>query len=154
MVQEHVWEALANRVGGQDLINDPRFQKIENRRANQSEMWNLLTDFASSYTKRELMGILNEINVPCGPVMSTTDLANDDHVKLREMYLELDHPERGKWYNLGCPIKLSDSPVEVTRSPLLGEHTNEVLSDVLGYEVNEIDGLKEAGAFSRPPRRK
>ena len=117
-------------------------------------MWDLLTDFASNHTKRELMEILNEIDVPCGPVMSTTDLANDDHVKLREMYLELDHPERGKWYNLGCPIKLSDSPVEVTRSPLLGEHTDEILSDVLGYETNEIDNLKEAGAFSRPPRRK
>ena len=86
--------------------------------------------------------------------MSTMDLANDDHVKLREMYIELDHPERGKWHNLGCPIKLSDSPVEVTRSPLLGEHTNEILSDVLGYKSNEIDSLKEAGAFSRPPRRK
>jgi formyl-CoA transferase len=154
VVQEHVWEALADRVGGQDLVNDPRFAKIENRRVNQGEMWDLLTDFASKYTKRELMEILNEINVPCGPIMSTTDLANDDHVKLREMYVELDHPERGKWHNLGCPIKLSDSPVEVTRSPLLGEHTDEILSDVLGYEAKEIDGLKEAGAFSRPPRRK
>jgi formyl-CoA transferase len=154
VVQEHVWEALADRVGSQDLVNDPRFAKIENRRVNQGEMWDLLTDFASKHTKRELMEILNEINVPCGPIMSTTDLANDDHVKLREMYVELDHPERGKWHNLGCPIKLSDSPVEVTRSPLLGEHTDEILSDVLGYEAKEIDGLKEAGAFSRPPRRK
>jgi formyl-CoA transferase len=154
VVQEHVWEALANRVGGQDLLSDPRFEKIENRRANQGAMWDLLTDFAKNYTKLELMEILNEINVPCGPVMSTMDLANDDHVKLREMYIELDHPERGKWHNLGCPIKLSDSPVEVTRSPLLGEHTNEILSDVLGYKSNEIDSLKEAGAFSRPPRRK
>jgi formyl-CoA transferase len=154
VVQEHVWEALANRVGGQDLLSDPRFEKIENRRANQGAMWDLLTDFAKNYTKLELMEILNEINVPCGPVMSTMDLANDDHVKLREMYIELDHPERGKWHNLGCPIKLSESPVEVTRSPLLGEHTNEILSDVLGYKSNEIDSLKEAGAFSRPPRRK
>jgi formyl-CoA transferase len=154
VVQEHVWEALANRVGGQDLLSDPRFEKIENRRANQGAMWDLLTDFAKNYTKLELMEILNEINVPCGPVMSTMDLANDDHVKLREMYIELDHPERGKWHNLGCPIKLSDSPVEVTRSPLLGEHTNEILSDVLGYKSNEIDSFKEAGAFSRPPRRK
>ena len=55
------------------------------------------------------MEVLNEIDVPSGPIMSTNDLANDDHVKLREMYVELDHPQRGKWYNLGCPIKLSDS---------------------------------------------
>ena len=154
VVQEHVWQALAKRVGGDELVSDPRFAKIEDRRANQGEMWDLLTEFASTYTKRELMEILNEIDVPCGPIMSTTDLANDEHVKLREMYLELDHPERGKWYNLGCPIKLSDSPVEVTRSPLLGEHTDEILGDVLGYDTNAIDDLKEAGAFSRPPRRK
>ena len=154
VVQEHVWNALANRVGGEELANDSRFANINARRANQGEMWDLLTEFASNYTKRELMEVLNEIDIPCGPIMSTTDLANDDHVQLREMYVELDHPERGKWYNLGCPIKLSDSPVEITRSPLLGEHTNEILSDVLGYEANEIDSLKEAGAFSRPPRRK
>ena len=153
VVQEHVWNALANRVGGEELVNDSRFDNINVRRANQGEMWDLLTEFASNYTKRELMEILNEIDVPCGPIMSTTDLANDDHVKLREMYVELDHPERGKWYNLGCPMKLSDSPVEVTRSPLLGEHTEEILEEILGYKSSEIDELKEAGAFSRPPRR-
>ena len=149
VVQEHVWKAIANRVGGEELVNDPRFIDINVRRQNQGAMWDLLTDFASNYTKRELMEILNEINVPCGPIMSTRDLANDDHVKLREMYVELDHPQRGKWYNLGCPIKLSDSPVEVERSPLLGEHSEEILGDVLGYDNGEIDELKAAGALTR-----
>ena len=149
VVQEHVWNALANRIGGEELVNDPRFVNIDVRRQNQGEMWELLTEFASNYTKRELMEILNEIDVPCGPIMSTRDLANDDHVKLREMYVELDHPQRGKWYNLGCPMKLSDSPVEVKRSPLLGEHTDEVLSEVLDYGGDEIEDLKAAGAFTR-----
>ena len=149
VVQEHVWNALANRIGGEALANDPRFVNIDVRRENQGEMWRILSDFASNYTKRELMVILNEIDVPCGPIMSTKDLANDDHVKLREMYVELDHPQRGKWYNLGCPIKLSDSPVEVERSPLLGEHTDEILSDVLEYGGEEIEALRAAGAFTR-----
>ena len=149
VVQEHVWKAIANRLGGEELVNDPRFIDINVRRQNQGAMWDLLTDFASNYTKRELMEILNEINVPCGPIMSTRDLANDDHVKLREMYVELDHPQRGKWYNLGCPMKLSDSPVEFKRSPLLGEHSEEILSDVLGYDNGEIDELKAAGALTR-----
>ena len=149
VVQEHVWNALANRIGGEELANDPRFVNIDVRRENQREMWRILSDFASNYTKRELMVILNEIDAPCGPIMSTKDLANDDHVKLREMYVELDHPQRGKWYNLGCPIKLSDSPVEVNRSPLLGEHTDEILSEVLDYRGEEIEALKAAGAFTR-----
>ena len=149
VVQEHVWNALANRIGGEELANDPRFVNIDVRRENQGEMWELLTEFAGNYTKRELMEILNEIDVPCGPIMSTKDLANDDHVKLREMYVELDHPQRGKWYNLGCPMKLSDSPVEVKRSPLLGEHTDEILSEVLDYAGEEIEAFKGAGAFTR-----
>ena len=149
VVQEHVWNALANRIGGEELANDPRFVNIDVRRANQGEMWRILTDFAGDYTKRELMEILNEIDVPCGPIMSTKDLANDDHVKLREMYVELDHPQRGKWYNLGCPMKLSDSPVEVKRSPLLGEHTDEILTEVLEYGGDEIAAFKAAGAFTR-----
>jgi formyl-CoA transferase len=65
------------------------------------------------------------------------------------MVVELDHPERGPWLNLGCPIKLSDSPVEPKRSPLLGEHTDEILEEVLEYGADDIARLRQAGAFSR-----
>jgi formyl-CoA transferase len=149
VVQEAVWEALARRVGGEALVKDPRFDNINTRRKNQAEMWQLLETFASSYTKRELMAILNELDVPCGPIMSTADLVDDEHVRLREMIVELDHPERGPWLNLGCPIKLSDSAVEVRRSPLLGEHTDEILEEVLDYGADDIARLRKAGAFSR-----
>ncbi len=149
VVQEHVWTALATRIGGEALSRDPRFVDIDVRRANQAEMWRLLTEFARDYTKWELMEILNDLDVPCGPIMSTQDLSHDEHVQLREMMVEVDHPERGKWHNVGCPIKLSDSPVEVKRSPLLGEHTDEVLHEVLGYDAGEIAALRSAGAFTR-----
>jgi formyl-CoA transferase len=84
--------------------------------------------------------------------MSTEDLANDQHVHGREMYVELDHPQRGKWYNVGMPIKLSASPAKIQRSPLLGEHTDEILKDVLGWNDTQIAAKRDAGAFSLPPK--
>ena len=153
VVQEAVWEDLAKLIGGEALANDPRFEKISERRKNQNEMWRLITKFAEKYTKREFMAILNPIDVPCGPIMGTDDLANDEHVRGRDMWVELDHPQRGKWWNVGMPIKLSDSPAVIRRSPTLGEHTDEILKEVLGYEQEKIAKLRNAGAFSVPPKK-
>ncbi|MEM7253759.1 MAG: formyl-CoA transferase [Pseudomonadota bacterium] len=153
VVQEHVWKALATRMGGESLANDERFSNIAARRENQQEMWKLITEFASNYDKWAFMDVLNELDVPCGPILSTHDLANDEHVKGREMTVQLDHPERGSWMNVGCPIKLSDSPVEVTRSPLLGEHNEEILTQVLGYSNDRVSDMKTSGAFSRPSKK-
>jgi len=116
-------------------------------------MWKLITDFARDYTKREFMAILNPLDVPCGPIMSTEDLANDEHMRGRDMWVELDHPQRGKWWNVGMPIKLSASPAKIERSPTLGEHTEEILKQVLNYDESKIAGLKQAGAFSAPPKK-
>jgi formyl-CoA transferase len=69
------------------------------------------------------------------------------------MWVELDHPQRGKWFNVGMPIKLSDSPAVIRRSPMLGEHTAEVLKEVLGYSDEKVAQLKGAGAFSVPPKK-
>jgi formyl-CoA transferase len=153
VVQEAVWEDLAKLIGGDKLATDPRFSKIAERRKNQNEMWRIITEFAANHTKREFMALLNPIDVPCGPIMSTEDLANDEHVRGRDMWVELDHPQRGKWFNVGMPIKLSDSPARIERSPTLGEHTEEVLKEVLGYEADKIAKLKSAGAFSVPPKK-
>jgi formyl-CoA transferase len=153
VVQEAVWDALAKRIGGEALTSDARFAKIAERRKNQNAMWSIITDFAKGHTKREFMTILNPLDVPCGPIMSTEDLANDEHIRGRNMWVELDHPQRGKWWNVGMPIKLSDSPADIKRSPLLGEHTDEVLKEVLGYGDEKVVQLKAAGAFSLPPKK-
>jgi formyl-CoA transferase len=153
VVQEVVWEALAGKVGGESFARDPRFATIGERRKNQNEMWKRLNEFASKYTKRELMALFNELDVPCGPIMGPEDLANDEHVRGRQMWVELDHPQRGKWFNVGMPIKLSDSPARIERSPLLGEHSEEVLKSVLGYNEERIAQLKQGGAFSNPPKK-
>ncbi len=157
VVQEAVWEGLANRIGADvgipDLAKDERFATIGERRKNQQLMWTLINKFAANYTKRELMAELNPIDVPCGPIMSTEDLANDEHVRGREMYVEVDHPKRGKWWNVGMPIKLSASPAKIERSPLLGEHNDDVLTNVLGYDEAKVAALKSAGAFSAPAKK-
>src|SRR5215469_9274153 len=157
VVQEAVWNALAKRIGSEvghpELATDPRYAKIGDRRKNQNDVWRLLDQFGTNYTKRELMEILNELDVPCGPIMSTADLANDVHVRGRDMYVELDHPQRGKWFNVGMPIKLSASPADIKRSPTLGEHTDEVLKEVLGMSDAEIAAKRAAGAFSAPPKK-
>ncbi|TMH26530.1 MAG: hypothetical protein E6H63_12690 [Betaproteobacteria bacterium] len=144
-------ERLAVRRGAGSGVG-PRLATIGERRKNQNLMWALINRFAKNYTKRELMAILNPLDVPCGPIMSTADLANDEHVRGRDMWVELDHPQRGKWYNVGMPIKLSASPAVIKRSPTLGEHTEEILREVLGYDEARIAALKSAGAFSLPPK--
>ena len=153
VVQEVVWDALATKIGGEQFAKDPRLASIAERRKNQNDVWKKLNEFAANYTKRELMAILNDLDVPCGPIMGTADLANDEHVHGRQMWVELDHPQRGKWFNVGMPIKLSASPPRIERSPLLGEHTDQVLQEVLGYDEAKIKALKQAGAFSAPPKK-
>src|SRR5690606_38198885 len=103
VVQEAIWPKLAARIGGEALANDPRFAKIDDRRKNQAEMWKILNDFAKDYDKHEFTKLMNEIDVPCGPVLSTKDIAESEHARIREMWVELDHPTRGKYYNVGMP---------------------------------------------------
>jgi formyl-CoA transferase len=157
VVQEAVWMNLANLIGPTlgmpDLATDAKFATIGERRKNQQEMWGLIAKFAVNHTKREFMAILNPIDVPCGPIMSTTDLANDEHIRGREMYVELEDEKRGKWWNVGMPIKLSASPAKIERAPFLGEHNDDVLKNVLGYDDARVSAMKEAGAFTAPPKK-
>jgi formyl-CoA transferase len=149
VVQEAVWPGLARHIGGEALATDPRFAHIEDRRRNQAEMWAILSEHSARHTKREMMAVLNALDVPCGPIMGTEDLVADEHVRLRQMVVELDHPERGPWINVGMPIKLSDSHVPIERSPLLGEHTAEILREVLGWNDDQVTEQRQAGAFSK-----
>ena len=157
VVQEAVWNNLGNLIGpalGQPgLASEPKFATIIERRKNQQEMWALITKFAANHTKREFMAILNPLDVPCGPIMSTTDLANDEHIRGREMYVEIEDEKRGKWWNVGMPIKLSASPAKIERAPFLGEHNDDVLKNVLGYDDAKVSAMKLAGAFTAPAKK-
>jgi formyl-CoA transferase len=92
------------------------------------------------------MELCNPHDIPVGPILSMKEISEDVSLRKSGTIVEVDHPERGKYLTVGCPIKFSDSSVEVTRSPLLGEHTDEILSDVLGYDADEIAAIRASGA--------
>jgi len=92
--------------------------------------------------KIEAMDILNKYDIPCGPILSMKEIAEDPDLRRNGTIVEVDHPVRGKYLTVGNPIKMSDSPTDVTRSPLLGEHTVEVLEQ-LGYNQAQIAALRE-----------
>ncbi len=100
-------------------------------------------------TKYEVMEICNPLDIPVGPILSMQELSEEPSLRDTGTIVEVDHPTRGKYLTVGNPVKLSDSPSEVSRSPLLGEHTSEILQAVLGYSAEEISELREAGAVGR-----
>jgi len=98
-------------------------------------------------TKYEVMDICNPLDIPVGPILSMKELAEEPSLRETGTIVDVEHPERGNYLTVGCPIKLSDSEVEVKRSPLLGEHTDEILADVLDYSAEEIAEIRESGAI-------
>ena len=104
------------------------------------EIFGEIEKWTMTKSKFEVMDILNKYDVPCGPILSMKEIAEEPSLRSTGPVVEVDHPIRGKYLTVGNPIKLSDSPTDVTRSPLLGEHTNEILSE-LGYSNEELNSL-------------
>src|SRR4029078_11746813 len=105
-----------------------------------------IEEWTMTKTKFEAMDILNKYDIPCGPILSMKELAEEPSLRKTGTVVEVDHPTRGKYLTVGNPIKLSDSPTEVTRSPLLGEHTEEVLTE-LGYGTDDLCMLRAEGVI-------
>ena len=145
--QPQIWDALLRTMGREDLVDDERFATPAARLQRLDEVYALVESWTLTYTKFEVMEHLNAINVPCGPVLDSADLFEDDHLQARDMIVEVPHPQRGSFKTVGSPLKLSDSTVEITSSPLLGEHTAEVLEQVMGYDADEVDKLRQEGVI-------
>ena len=109
-------------------------------------MFNEIERWTKTKTKFEVMEILNPLNVPCGPVLSMKELAEEPSLRASGTVVEVDHPTRGSYLTVGNPIKLSDSPSEVERAPLLGEHTRDILQNVLGMTDQELEAAQGEGA--------
>jgi formyl-CoA transferase len=140
-----VWESICDVIGEPGWKTDPNYAKPAARLPRLNEIFGRIEQWTMTKTKFEAMDILNQYDVPCGPILSMKEIAEDQSLHATGTMVEVDHPTRGKYLSVGNPIKLSASPTEVQRSPLLGEHTNEVLAE-LGYSPDEMRTLAEVGA--------
>ncbi|MDQ7804577.1 formyl-CoA transferase [Amycolatopsis sp. A133] len=146
IVQPPGWAPLARLIGKAELADDPAWATPEVRLSKLDKMFALVEEWTEKHTKWEVMEQLNACNIPCGPILSTKELIEDETLAELGSVVEVPHPERGTFKTVGCPLKLSDSPVEIERSPLLGEHNDEVLGE-LGYSEAELDKFRAAGVI-------
>jgi formyl-CoA transferase len=141
ITQAPVWEAICKVIGREEWLTDPRYATPKARLPHLSEIFAKIEEWTKTKTKFEAMDILNEHDIPCGPILSMKEIAEEPSLRATGTVVEVDHPTRGKYLTVGNPIKMSDSPSDVKRSPLLGEHTDEVLAE-LGYDVDQITTLR------------
>ena len=146
ITQAAVFDDLARAIGRSDWVDDPEWNTPQARLPKLGQMFAEIERWTTTKTKFEVMETLNPLNVPCGPVLSMKELAEEPSLRATGTIVEVDHPTRGPYLTVGNPIKLSDSPAEVTRSPLLGEHTDEVLETVLGMTAAETEAARSDGA--------
>ncbi|HEX9463416.1 MAG TPA: formyl-CoA transferase [Alphaproteobacteria bacterium] len=152
ITQAPVWETICEVIGEPGWKTDPDYATPQARLPRLKAIFARIEDWTTTKTKFEAMDILNKYDIPCGPILSMKEIAEDESLRKTGTVVEVDHPTRGKYLTVGNPIKLSDSVSEVKRSPLLGEHTDEILKDVLGFKANEVAEIKASGALSAPKK--
>jgi formyl-CoA transferase len=147
IVQPVGWKPLTELIGRPELAEDPEWATPEARLPQLSKMFQLIEEWSSTLPKWEVLERLNAHNIPCGPILSTREIIEDESLVANEMVVTVPHPERGEFVTVGSPLKLSDSPVDVTSSPLLGEHNEEVYIGELGLGDEELRLLKSNGVI-------
>jgi formyl-CoA transferase len=153
ITQAPVWEHICDVIGEPTWKTDPEYATPKARLPKLKKIFARIEQWTMTKTKFEVMEICNKIDIPVGPILSMKEIAEEPSLRKTGTVVEVDHPTRGKYLTVGNPIKLSDSISEVTRSPLLGEHTDEILKDVLGFKAAEIAEIKNSGALSAPPKK-
>src|SRR3982751_6589020 len=146
ITQAPVWKDICEVIGRPEWLTDPRYATPKGRLPHLMEIFGEIEKWTMTKTKFDAMEILNKYDIPCGPILSMKELAAEPSLRATGTVVEVDHPQRGKYLSVGNPIKMSDSPTEVTRSPLLGEHTEEVMAE-LGYGKSDIESLRAEGVI-------
>ena len=146
ITQAPVWAKICNVIGKEEWATDPNYATAAARLPHLKDIFAEIERWTMTKTKFQAMDILNKYDIPCGPILSMKEIAEEPSLRETGTIVEVDHPVRGKYLTVGNPIKLSDSPTDVTRSPLLGEHTDEVMAE-LGYQPEQIAHLRAVGAI-------
>jgi formyl-CoA transferase len=142
IAQAPVWKEICRVIGKEDWITNPDYATPSARLPRLTEVFGAIEAWTVTKTKFEAMKLLNEHDIPCGPILSMKEIAEEPSLRTTGTIVEVDHPTRGKYLTVGNPIKMSDSPTDVQRSPLLGEHTDEILAE-LGYAPQDVRALRE-----------
>jgi len=146
IVQPQGWRPLTELIGRPELAEDEGWATPEARLPKLDKMFALVEEWTERHSKWEVMDALNAHDIPCGPILSTRELIADTTLAELGAVVEVEHPDRGSFKTVGSPLRLSDSPVDVTRPPLLGEHNKEVYGE-LGYSDEQLSGLRGIGVI-------
>ncbi len=146
ITQAAIWGNICDVIGKPEWKEDPEYATADARLDKLSDIFDTIEEWTKTKTKFEVMEICNPLDIPCGPILSMKELAEEPSLRETGTVVEVDHPTRGKYLTVGNPVKLSASPPVVKPSPLLGEHTEEILSDFLGFSDREITEIRESGA--------
>jgi formyl-CoA transferase len=147
-----VWEAICDVIGEPAWKTDPGYKTPKARLPKLGAIFARIEQWTMTKTKFEVMEECNRLDIPVGPILSMKEIAEDESLRATGTVVEVDHPTRGKYLTVGNPIKMSDSVSEVKRSPLLGEHTEEILRDVLKLGEKQIAEIKSSGALGGTER--
>jgi formyl-CoA transferase len=145
-----MWDAFTVAIGQPELAIDPRFETTEARERNGDALFEIVAAWTRQRTKYEVVEHLGPLGVPCGPLLDSAEIFQDGHLRARNAIVEVDHPQRGRWEFPAPPVRFDDEVTEVTRAPLLGEHTAEVLQRELGLSEAEVRALAASGAAGLP----
>ncbi len=141
---DNQWRKFCKLARIEHLMEDPRYATNPKRVENRRELVSILQEIFHGKDSEEWIRLLTQAEIPCGPINTIDRVFSDPQVLAREMLIGMEHPAVGPFKVVGSPMKLSETPVQYrTPPPLLGEHTDEVLKDVLGYGKAEIARLKE-----------
>jgi len=137
------WQRFARAIGRPDLADDPSLRTLAGRKANEDRLEAIVTEWTGARSTDAATELLQRAGVPAFGVCNSQELAEDPQLNASGLFVCLDHPEVGRRQHVGIPWRMSDTPCTVRQpAPCLGQHTDQVLRDVLGYSIEKITRLK------------